>query len=379
MNERAKRILEWSKKKKAGPYLIEIWPTNRCNLRCIMCGTWNNREKLEKMGIKYDPKSEIKMEVSEERLLKLVDEANELNAKEFLITGGGEPFVRKSTTLKLIKKIKECGMFGNINTNGSLLTKKDIDEIVKTGWDMIMFSVDGPDAKTHDFIRGVRGTFQKVKTALQEIKKLKKRYRQDKPKVVFNTVLTNKIFDKIDKLIMFASEMGVSDITFIPLIVYSEKMKSIELNKKQKMKIKAKIQELIKLSEKLDVNTNLPWLEFFKTDQMNEVILNEIKNSPRDIIHSPCYEPFLHLLIKGNGETTFCCMIENSPENIKEKSLKKIWFGKYFSLQRRNFINKKIREECKFCVFSQYSKNKEIRDLINLEMQDTKRTLTNSI
>ncbi|MEM5855445.1 MAG: SPASM domain-containing protein, partial [Candidatus Aenigmatarchaeota archaeon] len=61
------------------------------------------------------------------------------------------------------------------------------------------------------------------------------------------------------------------------------------------------------------------------------------------------------------GEATFCCMIENSPENIKEKSLREIWFGKYFDQQRRNFINKVVREECKFCVFTQFVKNREIR------------------
>jgi MoaA/NifB/PqqE/SkfB family radical SAM enzyme len=364
MLEKAERIREWLKKKKVGPFLVEIWPTNRCNLRCIMCGTWINREKLEAKGIKYNPQFEMKNEISDERLLKLVEEAVELGTKEFLLTGGGEPFMRKNLTLTLMQKIKDYEKFGNLNTNGTLLNKKDLKKIVEMEWDMIMFSVDAPDAKTHDYIRGKKKVLEKVKENLLELKRIKKRLKTEKPKIVFNTVLTNLIYNKIDKFIKFAGRVGCSDITFIPLIIYDEKIRKIELNLQQKNWLKEKINELIKLSKKFEIHTNLSQLEFFETDRMNEVILNEIKNSPKDLIHAPCYEPFLHFLVKANGEATFCCMIENSPENIKEKSLKEIWFGDYFSKQRRNFINKNIRNECKFCVFSQFIRNKKIREML---------------
>lgn len=89
MEERIERLRKWSENK-VGPFIVEIWPTNRCNLKCIMCGTWANRRRLEEKEIKYNPKEEMKSEVSEKRLIKLVEEANDLDAREFLITGGGE-------------------------------------------------------------------------------------------------------------------------------------------------------------------------------------------------------------------------------------------------------------------------------------------------
>jgi MoaA/NifB/PqqE/SkfB family radical SAM enzyme len=327
-----------------------------------MCGTWANRRRMEEKGIKYDPSEEMKNEVSEERLLDLVRESKELGAKEFLITGGGEPFIRKATALKLMEKIKALNLFGNLNTNGTLLTKDDIKKIVEIGWDMLMFSIDAPNAKTHDYIRGVKGCFEKTKENLLIMKKEKKKLKKDKPKIVFNTVLSNKIYDKIDKLIEFASEVGCEDITFIPLIPYDEQARKIELSEKQKLRLKEKIENLLKISRKSGINTNLSELDLSVLgDRMNEAISKEIENSPKDVIHSPCFEPFLHLLVKANGEATFCCMIENSPENIREKSLGEIWFGEYFNEQRRNFINKSVRNECKFCVFSQFMRNREIR------------------
>jgi MoaA/NifB/PqqE/SkfB family radical SAM enzyme len=361
MEERVERLKKWLKDK-AGPFLIEIWPTNRCNLNCMMCGTWANRRKLEERGIKYNPVEEMKSEVSEDGLIKLVEEAKRLNAKEFLITGGGEPFIRKNTTLKLMKEIKVGGLFGNLNTNGTLLTEEDVNEIVEISWDMIMFSIDAPDAEIHDNIRGVKGSFEKTKKNLLAFKKAKKSLRSDKPKIVFNTVLNNKIYDKIDKLIEFASKVDCEDITFIPLIPYDELARKIELNDYQKLKLEKNIKKLVDISKKFGISTNLDKLNFsISGGKMNKAIFEEIKNSPKDLVHSPCFEPFLHFLIKANGEATFCCMLENSPENIKDRYLKEIWFGEYFAEQRKNFINKIIRDECKFCVFSQFIRNKEIR------------------
>jgi MoaA/NifB/PqqE/SkfB family radical SAM enzyme len=364
MEEKIERLKLWFNSK-AGPFLIEIWPTNRCNLQCIMCGTWASRRKMEEKGIKFDPLEEMKNEVSEERLLKLVREAKELGAREFLITGGGEPFIRKATTLKLMNEIKSFNLFGNLNTNGTLLNEEDIRKIIEIGWDMLMFSIDAPYSKTHDYIRGMKGCFQKVKENLILIKKEKKRVREEKPKIVFNTVLSNKIYDKVDKLIKFASKVGCEDITFIPLIPYDEEARKIELNEKQKIWLKKKIENLISFAKKFGINTNLSELDFYiSSDKMDETILKEIENSPKDLAHSACFEPFLHFLVKADGEATFCCMIENSPENIKEKSLEEIWFGKYFNEQRRNFIDKNIREECKFCVFSQFIRNRKIREML---------------
>lgn len=355
MDEKIKRIEKWAKGKQAGPFLIEVWPTNRCNLRCWMCGTWAHRRRLKESGIEYNPRNEMQLEVKEERLLKLVEEAHELDAKEFLITGGGEPFVRKETTLKLMKKIKDFNMAGNLNTNGTLLSERDIKKIVQMGWDRIMFSIDAPNSRDNDFIRGVKGTFKKAKTTLKLFKQYKKRFSSEKPHIVFNTVLTNKIFDKIKEMIVFASEVGCEDVTFIPLIIYDDSVKILEMNEEQNKIFQANLDEAIELSLQIGVNTNL----FHLKKSSEDVIMPSVETKTQKNL-PPCFEPFLHFLVKGNGEATFCCMVEGSPENIKEKSLSEIWFGEYFEEERKNFVEKKIREECKFCVFTQSIRNREI-------------------
>ena len=364
MDPKIEKLKLWMSGKKVGPYLVEIWPTNRCNLKCLMCGTWAHRRQLEKQGIRYDPLSEIRLEVSKNRLLKLVKEAKDLNVKEFLITGGGEPFIRKNTTLKLMERIKKQKMFGNLNTNGTLLSKKDIEKIVSISWDIIMFSVDAPDAKTHDFIRGVPGTFSKLLSTISYFNKTKKKLKKDKPKIVFNTVLTNRIHTSLDKMIEFASNVGCESITFIPLIAYDEISKILEFSTEQKKEFKKNAKKAIKISKELGINTNLESLLNPKFDKKR--VEKEIEKSPKDFIHSLCFEPFLHLIVKGNGETTACPMLEGSPENIKEKTLKQIWFGDYFDSLRRRFINRKMPNECENCVFMQFERNKIIREKLSI-------------
>ncbi len=350
MKEELSRVLDWCKGKKAGPLSIEIWPTNRCNLQCIMCGTRANQRILEKKGIDFNLGEEKMGEISEEKLLSIVKEGNELGVKNWLLSGGGEPCIRKETTLKLMSEIKKRNMNGNINTNGTLLSKDNVIKIIKMNWDMVMFSLDSADAKVHDFIRGVNGAFKKSVENLQNFKELKKKLKSDKPQIVFNTVLHNKNYRNLDKIIKLASSVGCNDITFQPLIKFDKFEVNIALGDGQKEEFQRSIYKIKKLAETYNVNTNI-----------NSLARSEIKKDETNPL-SFCFEPFLHLVIKSRGEVTPCCMIESFKENIKEKTLGEIWLGKYFTELRKRFLEGNLLEDCKKCVFSQAVRNKELQE-----------------
>lgn len=369
MKEKIKRLVIWSKGGKVGPLSLEIWPTNRCNLKCVMCGTWASRRKAMEKGLIYKPEEEKKRELPDKIWLKIVDEAIKLDVKEFLITGGGEPLMRKGTVIKLMEKIKECGAYGTLNTNGTLLSQKDVLKFINIGWDMIIFSLDGPNGKTHDAIRNVKGTFNKVKKILLEIKKQKIKLKVEKPKVVFNTVILNKNFEKLQKLVEFASLVGCEDITFIPLITFDKSVEKYKLSSLQRFKLSKIIDRVEKLSQQLGVHTNI--LQFREnpigdTSRMNELILSEVKSSS-GFASIPCYEPFLHLLITPDGLTTSCCMLAGKgvKEDFTSKGLKDIWFGEWFNNLREQFLRKELPIECGTCVFSQFIRNKELREEIS--------------
>ena len=112
--------------------------------------------------------------VSDDRYLKLIDEAAKLGVKEVYICGGGEPLVRKDLLLRLMKLIKQKKMHGFLITNGTLFTEEDIIKIIEIGWDNISFSVDGANSRVNDSLRGKRGAF---KLAVQNMKRFKELWR----------------------------------------------------------------------------------------------------------------------------------------------------------------------------------------------------------
>lgn len=373
MDDRVFRLLNWANNKLQTPYSIEFHPTNLCNLDCVMCGTRAEHRRLKSINSKFDPHRDAKFELSTKEALELVRQTAKLNVKRWLITGGGEPFLVKERTLKIMEEIKKFDMYGNLNTNGVLLNGEDIKRIIKMRWDMLMFSIDSHDAKTHDEIRGVKGTFEKAKKNLYRIKENKKSKKE--PKIVFNSLLSNKNHIKIKELLNFAYDVGCEDITFIPLISFDTKSKSLAMSRPQESKFQNNIQEYIKYSKKLRVNTNLESLaqnKHIDTSKMDELIFSKIcsqnKCEKKDFSQTPCFEPFLNVVIKMDGLVSPCCMLNNYKDNIRKNSLEEIWFGNYFSKLRKELKSGKLSAGCKNCVFSQVTHNSELREELKKQL-----------
>ena len=158
-----------------------------------------------------------------------------------------------------MEKIKSKKMFGNINTNGVLLTESDINKIIKMKWDMIMFSIDGHNAEIHDFIRQTPGTFDQVLKNMLLLNESKT--NKYEPKVIFNTVIHSKNFNHLDKILELGEQVGTSDITFIPLAVLGPMQDRLELSNDEKQVLQQLLPKYIQLAKKLGIDTNLESLQ----------------------------------------------------------------------------------------------------------------------
>ena len=152
------------KGEKIGPEKVMISPTDYCNLKCKICWRLEKGEKLDEPSF-----HEIK------RWLK---ECKELEVKVIDLTGGGEAFMRKDIIL-ILKLVKKFGFYGTLTTNGTLLNEEKIKKIIKMRWDDLAFSLDGPNERINDFIRG-KGVFEKVIKNIKKINNLKKEKRVKK-------------------------------------------------------------------------------------------------------------------------------------------------------------------------------------------------------
>ncbi len=366
MSREIKSLLDWKRTSKGYPCSIEIHPTNMCNLNCIMCGTRLAYRNKKKSNPNYDLNEDVQFEVSKERWIELIKEAYRLGVFKWLITGGGEPMLRKDIVISLVKEIKSKGMYGNINTNGVLFTEEDVRVFVENGWDMIMFSFDSAKEKIHDMIRGVKGTYKKALNTMVMFREIKDELGVKKPKITFNTLLCNQNYNDLRSLIDLASDLKGTDITFIPLIKFGNFRKDLSLNETHQKELQEDIPSLIDYSKKKKINTNLHTFEkntFETTSKMDKVILSKTHKKEDDpFLSVPCYEPFLNLVIRMDGKISPCCMLENHDENIKNKKLKDIWFGSYFSNLRKTLLEGNLPSGCKTCVHSQFVHNQHLKN-----------------
>lgn len=345
IDEIAERVRSWFKGKPQPPYKVDLFMTERCNLKCLFC----NFPSIDK--------KRHERELTEEELLKIV-EYSKKNGVRVVGILGGEPFCRKSTLLSVMKKIKECDIDGSMVTNGTLLDEKTILELVKIEWDLIRFSIDGIE-KTHDFLRGKKGCFKLVTEAVKKFNEVKKKLGKFKPAIEMNAVLCNKNYKELPEIIELASNIGCDHVYFLPMIEFTEFSKKLKISDE----VKGYLLEGKDVSEKLAVSTNIDQIIkdelVAKSNKMEEVILpsEELKNKT----YIPCFLPWYGMNIDAVGNVTPCCNLSPMGENIREKSLDEIWLGKKFNKIRDRMLERDLPKECSRCCVPLIDENRILR------------------
>lgn len=148
-------------KKLEFPKVITIETSVRCNANCIMCPHKSIKRKKD-------------MDFS--LFKKIIDEASNYDIDEIHPMNYGEPFLYKHfiKVLKYTKrKIKEAKIF--IYTNGSVMTRKQMEEILKDNLiDYINFSLDAINPKT--FARVHRLDYEITIKKINQFLELNKNY-----------------------------------------------------------------------------------------------------------------------------------------------------------------------------------------------------------
>jgi len=345
MEEAIKRLASWFSKKPQAPEAVQIYPTNKCNLRCIFCF-----QQLQEYNLTDT--------VKRRRWFEITKELCELGVKKILISGGGEPLCKSKLTLGIMKIVKHYGLKGRIINNGTLWTKKLVNETIKIGWDNIIFSIDGANPITHNYLKGKRKAFNRIIDNIKLFNKYK-----DRPSLEFTTVLNIYNYKEIPEIIKLASDLKIKSIIVEPVCVNNPNVEKIKLNQKQRKYFQEKIiPKSQKLATSLNINTNFPKfskLEFEKTGKLRNTIL---KNTSNDFLNLPCYEPWIWPKIEANGEVWPCSTVPIRSENIKHKTFKEIWYGSEFNKFRERIMNHDLPEKCENCVSTHLPINQEIRE-----------------
>ena len=123
-----------------------VWEfTLKCNSKCIHCGSSAGKSRVD--------------ELNTEEALKLVKDLHSYGYDGIALMGG-EPFLRNDW-YEVAREIKRNKMKLTIVSNGLEIISR-IQKLKKMQPDCISLSLDGGNPKTHDYIRGIKGAFNKV-------------------------------------------------------------------------------------------------------------------------------------------------------------------------------------------------------------------------
>ena len=136
--------------------LSVIWEvTYACNQNCVYC--------IAKAG------SPAPDELTEEEIDTVLDELIELKVGLINITGG-EPLLKKDTTLYIARRASEHGIDLELLTNGMLITPEVAEEVYEAGIRQAQVSLDCINPDVHDSQRGVKGAWEKAVRGIYNLK-----------------------------------------------------------------------------------------------------------------------------------------------------------------------------------------------------------------
>jgi len=352
-------LLDWAKNGSGHPVQAQIHLTNFCNLKCFFCPT---RALLDTSALKKED------ELTKEKWLSIIDEANGMGVQEWHICGGGEPLFFKDDAIAVMEKIKNSGRRGELITNGTLFDENSIKKLVKLEWDKIFFSLDSSSAETQNELRGV-DCFDKIIESIKTFVKIKKEQRAPLPILCFHVVVCNKNYRQIPDMIKLAKKLGVQEVLLNALNIWKPEIKRLMLGKNQEKELRSLLGESKKLAEGMGVNTNIDEFlqsELFKKANIMDSVLERgvkeaIGTTSNELLNTPCYYPWYNISIFADGIVQPCFIPQGKGEQIRGKTLKDVWFGDCFSKIREEMKKGKLGKYCARCNPWNLSKTNEIR------------------
>lgn len=249
---------------------------------------------------------------------------------------GGEPLMTGSI-LDLVNFISNEGYKTNLVTNGFLIDEAIAEDIVNSNLGTLTISLDGITPETHDFIRGIKGSYDRIIKAIDYLDKFRK---NGKPKISILTIIMERNLDEILKLVDWVQEdKRIEMISFQAITQpFGEEMDNTWFMKeknnifwpqdtKKTSMIMEKLRELRLNGYKIGNHHNhfLHFKEYFKDPNK---FLKKIKCNLGD------YE--FH--VDPYGKAFFCCLMEPIG-NIKTDILHEIWHSQRAQDIRKNVYN----------------------------------------
>jgi len=329
-----------------GPEVLHIDLTNHCNFNCLAC--WCRSPLL---GEKAMPEEERKLTLPFDLLKGVIDDLDEMGGlRQVKLVGGGEPFMHPDI-FKIVEyiKSKDKSIEIDINTNFSLVDKKDAQRLLDLGVDSLTVSLWAGSPKAYVLLHPnqTEETFYRIKDVLKFISERKMESKSSKPRIINHNVIFKTNYNDVENMLKFALEVGVDDIQFVPVDPVKGKTEVLLPNEEER-------KELLDSLNKIRRNYSGESFRYTSEDNKS-LILSDFNGFIRrierlnantgaydeDVVDKvPCYVGWLFARIMTTGNVVPCCKGHRMHMgNIHKNRFKDIWFSPVYNEFRYNGLN----------------------------------------
>jgi len=183
----------------AFPFILTVDPINACNLKCPLCPTG--------VGAPGRPQGKMALDQFKKIIDKLGDYLYEVNLFRY-----GEPLLNKDI-FQMVEYAHQHNIFTCINTNFNILSREMARDLVSSGLDYLVLSIDGLSPETYSRYR-VGGDFNQVIQNIKMLVEEKRRLQTSSPLIEWQFLVFKYNQHEADKVEQFARTLGM-DVTSI--------------------------------------------------------------------------------------------------------------------------------------------------------------------
>ena len=303
-----------------------------CNLACRHC--W--------MAPKFDPDGTKFGHLPVKLFKTAIREAMPLGMTGLKLTGG-EPLMHPKI-VEMLAFIRKHELSLVIETNGLLCSPEMAAEIAKSPRRFVSVSLDAANAKTHDWIRGVPGSFEQTMEAIRNLAAV-----EVHPQIIMTLMRYNE--DQSEDLVRLAEELGASSVKWNVLQPTKRGEKIHENNGA------LEVEELIDMGHYIDH-------ELSKITDMRLEFDLPMAFRPLSKLATPdgCSRCHIHniLGVIATGRYALCGIGDNIPEMVfgvvGKDRLEDIWHNHKTIKSLRTGLPEKLRGICSNCLMKSVCK-----------------------
>lgn len=310
------------------PPFIEIEPTTRCNLKCVICEHtyWNEKA----------------IDMSFEQFKHIIDQFPKL--KWIGVTGIGNSFLNKDF-LKMLACLRDRSIpIELFDTFNAPVGKEVLEKLVDIGLDYLWISLHGASKEVYEKTC-IGGDFNRVMENIKTFVELKKQKRSHWPELSFHYIVTKVNMHEMIPFLELVDSLNadVFEVLFTPLLHPFREVREIYTN------IPKEIIETVSRRGK-ELGINVSW---------NPVV-------PKKPPISECVRWIIPFIF-ATGHVIPCChsneaaarqfQKKHSLGNIFKQDFREIWYGEKYNELRDKLRRGEVPVQCVYCEEFQIPKS----------------------